>query len=129
VGWGVPAALCAQMIGKGRRVVGVSGDGGMMMGLYCLEMAKHYQLPITYLVLNNSCLGNVRDFQPPARRIATDYPEADFAGIARAVGIEGFKVDKAEDVKPAFNEALNSNKPSLVEVRVDDAPHFRLIGT
>lgn len=127
VGWSVTASLAAQMYMKDRKVVSVCGDGGMEMQLYGLEMARHYNLPITYVVMNNSALGNVMDFQPDQRRIATEYPEPHFAEIARSIGLEAYKVEKAEDLKGALHEAIQSDKPSLVDVRTSKQKHFKVM--
>ncbi len=127
VGWSVTAALAAQMHLSDRRVVSVCGDGGMVMQLYGLEMARHYQLPVTWVVMNNSCLGNVMDFQPDDRRLATEYPQPRLADIAKGAGIESFKVDKAEDVKGAIQEAINLDKPALVDAATSQQKHFKAI--
>jgi len=127
VGWSVTAALAAQLYHRDRKVIGVCGDGGMIMQLYGLEMARHYQLPVTYVVMNNSALGNVMDFQPDHRRMATEYPEPRLAAIARGVGIQGFKVEKAEDLSGALHEALKSDQPTLIDVTTSRQKHFKAI--
>lgn len=128
VGWGVPAALAAQLIQPERNVVCVCGDGGMMMMLYALEMAKQYALPVTYVVMNNACLANVMDFQAADRRIATEYPEADFAAIARSMGCAGAKIQKPGDLEPALEEAIRNERPALIDVSTSRQPHFVLMG-
>jgi len=125
IGWSVTAGLAAQMHCKDRKVVSVLGDGGMTLQLYGLEMARDYGLPATFVVMNNSCLGNVMDYQPDDRRLATEYPEPNLAEIARAIGIEGYKVENAEDVKGALQEALQSDKPSLVDIVTSKQKHFK----
>ena len=127
VGWGVPAALGAQLIRPDRRVVGVCGDGGMMMMLYTLEMAKQYEVPINYVVVNNACLGNVLDYQAPGRAIATEYPETDFAGIARSMGCVGIKVEHPSDLEPALEDATKSEGPAVVDVSTSRRQHFVLM--
>jgi len=125
IGWSVTAGLAAQMHCKDRKVVSVLGDGGMTLQLYGLEMARDYGLPATFVVMNNSCLGNVMDYQPDDRRLATEYPEPNLAEIAKAIGIEGYKVENAEDVKGALQEALQSDKPSLVDIVTSKQKHFK----
>ena len=127
LGWGVSATLAAQIVYPDRRVVSVAGDGGMMMMLYALETAKHYELPLTYVVMNNSCLGNVRDFQAPDRRIATEYPEPNFAGIAQAMGCKGLKIENPDDLKPALKAAIDSDRPALIDVAMSKEAHFKLM--
>ena len=95
-----------------RSVICVYGDGGMMMHLYVLEMAREMDLPVTFVVMNNSCLGNVRDFQPPERRIATDYPTANFARIAEGFGIHSSRVEDPGDFveSVAYLKNMDRNK-------------------
>ncbi|MEW6441324.1 MAG: thiamine pyrophosphate-binding protein [bacterium] len=127
VGWGIPAALGAQLVRPDRRVVCVCGDGGMFMMLHCLETARQYRLPVTYVVLNNAGLCNVLDFQAPGRRIATEYDEPDFAAIARTMGCSGAKVRKPSELEPALEAALSSDRPTVVDVATAKQPHFVLM--
>jgi len=127
IGWSVTAGLAAQMLRRDRRVVCFLGDGGMMLQLYGLEMARDFKLPITYVVINNACLGNVMDYQPDSRRFATEYEAPRLAEIARGVGIEGYLVEKAEDVKGALHEAIKSERPALVDIRTSRQKHFKAI--
>ncbi len=127
VGWGVPAALAAQLVHPDKRVVCVCGDGGMLMMLYALEMAKQYEAPISYVVMNNACLGNVLDYQAPGRTIATEYPETDFAAIARAIGCAGIKVEQPSDLEAALADAVGSEGPAVVDVSTSRQPHFSIM--
>jgi len=126
VGYGPAATLGAQMVLPGRRVVGVIGDGGMMMHLYTMEMAREYGLPVTLVVLNNACLGNVMDSQAPDRRIATSYDSPNFARIAEGIGIEGIRVEDPAEIRDALTRGLESDQPVLVDVAIADYPHFKM---
>jgi acetolactate synthase-1/2/3 large subunit len=126
VGYGVPAALTTQMIRPDNKVVCVAGDGGMMMHLYTLEMAKEYRLPLTYVIMNNACLGNVMDYQPFDRRVATRYERVDFAKIASGFGVQSVRIDKPEELGAAIKNAMETQAPVLVDVAIADYPHFRL---
>ncbi len=127
LGWGAAAALAAQIAQPDRKVVSVNGDGGMMMMLHTLETAKQYELPLTYIIMNNSCLGNVMDFQAPDRRIITEYSEPDFAAIGRSMGLKGLKVAKPDELKPALKAAIESERPAVIDVTISQEPHFRLM--
>ncbi len=128
IGYAPVAALAAQLVHPDKKVLAVCGDGGMLMQLYALEMARDMDLPVTYVILNNSCLGNVRDFQAPDRRIATEYSRPNFAKIASGFDIESARVEKPDDLFQALSRAHEARKPYLVEVIVDDLPHFKLMG-
>ena len=97
------------------------------MQLYALEMARDMKLPITFVILNNSCLGNVRDYQAPDRRVATDYSTTNFAKIAKGFDIASVRVTEPGKVNAALKKALNSKKTEVVEVIVSDEPHCRLM--
>ncbi|MBN2225581.1 MAG: thiamine pyrophosphate-binding protein [Deltaproteobacteria bacterium] len=127
MGWGVAAAVAAQILNPGKRVVCPTGDGCMMMMLNCLETASQYELPVTYVVLNNSVLGNVNDFMAPDHREVTTYRQPDLSGAAKSLGCVGIKVKTAADLKPALKEAMASGRPSLVDVTTAHIPHFGLM--
>ncbi len=126
VGWGPPAAIGAHLAGRGNAVC-VCGDGGMIMMLHCLETARQYGLPVTFVVLNNASLGNIRDFQPPDRKFCTEYLEPDIAAYARAAGCAAFKVRTAADLGPALRDALAGGGPSVVEIITKREAHFKLM--
>ena len=126
VGWGPPAAFAAQMLLKDRRVVCVTGDGGMRMHQYAMEMANEHELPMTCVVVNNSCLGNVMDYQPKDRRLAVEFPETDFAAVARDMGCKGLRIEKPDELKPALKAAIESDRPALLDVVTSQERHFKL---
>jgi acetolactate synthase-1/2/3 large subunit len=127
IGYGPPAALAAQIIHPERRVICACGDGGLMMHLYALEMARDLELPVTFVVLNNSCLGNVRDFLAADRRMATEYSEPNFAKIAQGFSLNSVRVEKPEELGSALAKAHESGEAWLIDVIVDDLPHFKLM--
>ena len=127
IGYGPPAALAAQIIHPERRVICACGDGGMMMHLYALEMARDLELPVTFVVLNNSCLGNVRDFLAADRRMATEYSQPNFAKIAQGFSLNSVRIEKPEELGSALAKAHGSREAWLIDVIVDDLPHFKLM--
>jgi acetolactate synthase-1/2/3 large subunit len=127
MGYAPLGAMSAQMVHPGKKIIGVSGDGSFMMHLYALEMARDLNLPVTFVVMNNGVLGNVRDFQAPDRRIATDYSQPNFEKIAKGFGVESVRVEKPEDIGPALKKAYDTDAPFMVEIIVNDTPHFRLM--
>jgi acetolactate synthase-1/2/3 large subunit len=126
VGWGPPASLAAQLVLKDRNIVCVTGDGGMRMHQYTMEMANEHELPITCVVFNNSCLGNVMDFQPKDQRLAVEFPETDFAAVARDMGCKGLRIEDPKELKPALKAAIESDRPALLDVVTSQERHFKL---
>ena len=103
MGFGLPAAIGAQMEDMDARVVCVSGDGSFMMNIQELATLKRYRLPVKIVLLDNSALGMVRQWQElffEKRYSEIDLSDnPDFAEVARAFGIEALHVDKAADVE------------------------------
>ncbi|MBU2513523.1 thiamine pyrophosphate-binding protein [bacterium] len=128
IGYGTPAAISAQITEPNKRVVCVTGDGGFSTQLYALEHAKDLKLPVTYVIMNNSCLGNIHDYQAPDRKIASEYSTMNCADIARGFGLKGVRVDDPKDLKAALKEAIESTEAVLVEVMTKNESHFKLMG-
>jgi len=126
MGWGPPAALTAKLLYPDRPVLSVSSDGGFAMVSHVLSTAIQYHLPVAFLVMNNSCLGMVRDGQRD-RVIASEFVETDFAQIARAFGCQGIRVENAQDLSPAIKEALQASVPTVIDVVTSSSePHFKI---
>jgi acetolactate synthase-1/2/3 large subunit len=122
MGYGVPAAVAAKVVHPDRIVVCLSGDGDFLMNGQELATAVQYSLPIVIVVVNNGMYGTIRMHQErqfPGRPYGTDLANPDFAAYARAFGAHGDLVERTEDFAPAFERALASGTPALIEVRVD----------
>ena len=115
----LPHAIGAQASQPGRQVVAMSGDGGLAMLLGELITLRQLQLPVKVVVFNNGALSFV-ELEMKAAGIVTygtDLDNPDFAGIARASGLLGIRVDKAGDLEDALRQAFGHDGPALVEVR------------
>ena len=126
MGYSAGASICAAMLHKDGKVIQIIGDGSLLMTLGAIDMAREHNLPLVYVVLNNSSLGNVRDFLSRKGRPLMDKPETNFAEIAKAMGIQGIRVEGVNEIKPAFKKALNSDGPILLDVIVSKASHLRV---
>ncbi len=87
-----------------------------------LATAVQYGAPIVVLVVNNGMLGTIRMHQErhfPGRTVGTDLVNPDFAAYARAFGAHGAVVERTADFPAAFEEALATGRPALLELRVD----------
>jgi pyruvate dehydrogenase (quinone) len=115
----LPHAIGAQASQPDRQVVAMSGDGGLAMLLGELITLRQLQLPVKVVVFNNGALSFV-ELEMKAAGIVTygtDLDNPDFAGIARASGLLGIRVDKAGDLEAALRQAFGHDGPALVEVR------------
>ena len=120
IGFALPAALGAwAAVGDHRKVISISGDGGL--GQYMAEFttAVKYEMPITHIVLNNDELAKISREQVSALRPVwqTDLVNPDFAAYAELCGGRGFRVDDPDDLESVLSEALAvTGGPALVEV-------------
>ncbi|MDE1920801.1 MAG: ubiquinone-dependent pyruvate dehydrogenase [Candidatus Omnitrophica bacterium] len=116
----LPQAIGAQVAFPQRQVISLSGDGGftMLMGDF-LTLTQH-NLPVKTIIFNNSSLGFVELEMKAAGFLetATSLKNPNFAKLAQAVGVQGFRVERPIDLEPALRKALGSDGPALVDVVV-----------
>jgi acetolactate synthase-1/2/3 large subunit len=87
-----------------------------------LATAVQYRLPVMFIVVNNGMYGTIRMHQErdyPARVYGTTLQNPDFSQLARAYGAFGEVVERTEDFAPAFERAIASGGPALLELRID----------
>jgi acetolactate synthase-1/2/3 large subunit len=122
MGYGLPAAVAAQLVHPDRVVVCFTGDGDFVMSSPELATAVQYGLPIVILLVNNGMYATIRMHQErtyPRRVIGTDLANPDFPALARAYGAHGDRIERTEDFEGALERALASEKPSVLELPVD----------
>ena len=122
MGYSVPAAVAAKIAAPGRTVVAFAGDGDFLMNGQEFATAVQYGAPVVVLVVNNGMYGTIRMHQEreyPGRVSGTALANPDFAAYARAFGGHGETVNATAEFKPAFERALASGKPAIVELRID----------
>lgn len=119
MGFGMGAAIGAQVSHPDKRVFLITGDGSFHMNLNELVTMKSYDLPVVMVVMNNSVLGMVRQWQKlfyGSRFSQTDPHRAtDFVKLANAFGVEGMRITKPEEIKPVLQKAFDLKKPVLVD--------------
>ena len=122
MGFGVPAAMGAQVANPGKLVFALVGDGGFQMSLPELSTIAANKLPVKIVILNNGYLGMVRQWQElffNDRKSAVQlecFPDAE--KLAAAYGIAGRTIDRPEDLRPALEAAVREPGPYLLNVRV-----------
>ncbi|MFZ2276985.1 MAG: biosynthetic-type acetolactate synthase large subunit [Prosthecobacter sp.] len=120
MGFGFPAAIGAQLACPDKLVVSISGDGGFQMTLFELATAAIHKLPIKILILNNSYLGMVRQWQElffENRESGVDLiGNPDFVKLGEAYGIKGWHIRRPADVERVLQQALDYNDgPCIIE--------------
>ena len=119
MGFGLPAAMGAQIAHPDALVINVAGDGSIMMNIQELATIMEEKLPIKVIILNNSCLGMVRQHQElffEKRYAATMLPGCpDFVKLAEAFGATGFRSTGPQDVEKVLKEGLGTPGPVIME--------------
>lgn len=117
----MPQAIGAQLAAPGRQVISLSGDGGFTMLMGDLLTIRQRRLPVKLVIYNNGALGFVELEMKAAGLLefGTTLENPDFAGLARAVGIHGIRVEDPGDLPAAVREALAHEGPSLLDVVVN----------
>ena len=122
VGGSLPIAMGAKLACPDRPVLCASGDMGAMMNIGELETAVRENIPVVYVVFNDQGLGNERAFQNEhygGRFFAVDYNNPDFGALAKVFGCYGEQVKRPGDLEGAIQRALDSGKPAIVDVLID----------
>jgi len=135
MGYGVPAGVAAALRFPRRAVVAFAGDGCFLMYPQELATAVQHDANVIILVVNNGTYGTIRMHQErryPARVMATDLVNPDFVALARSFGAFAERVETTADFAAAFQRAVESERPALLDLHVDPAqisPTFRLPST
>jgi acetolactate synthase-1/2/3 large subunit len=122
MGYGLPAAIGAQVAEPDATVVGIDGDSGFNMTMTEIATAVQYNLPIKICILNNGYMGMVRQWQElfyGKRYSNSSLVNPDYATLARAIGAVGITVEKKADVSKAITEMLSQKQPCVVDFRID----------
>ncbi|AZU62820.1 sulfoacetaldehyde acetyltransferase [Neobacillus mesonae] len=130
-GFAYPSALGAKLANPNSPVVAIVGDGAWGMSLHEVSTAVEENIPVVACVFNNHAWcaekKNQVDFYNN-RFVGADIQNPDFAEVARSMGAVGVSVDQPEDLGPAVQKAIESGKPTVIDIHVDGtqlAPPFR----
>jgi acetolactate synthase-1/2/3 large subunit len=123
MGFGLPAGLGAKLGAPNRTVITVSGDGSIMMNIQELATLFRYDIPLKVVLLDNSALGMVRQWQEVF--FEKNYSEVnlddnpDFAMVAKAFQIDAFTITKGHEVDAGIERLLSATGPILMHVKID----------
>ncbi|MBV8827316.1 MAG: ubiquinone-dependent pyruvate dehydrogenase [Bradyrhizobiaceae bacterium] len=130
VGTSLGQANGIQALDRSRQVIVLTGDGGFNMLMGEFMTAVHHKLPVKVIIYNNSRLGLIfleaEGVGLPAFREAIEFPNPDFAALARACGGHGFKAGHPDELRGAIAEALAVDGPAIVDcvVVADELPNM-----
>ncbi|MGE0035011.1 MAG: thiamine pyrophosphate-binding protein [Xanthobacteraceae bacterium] len=130
MGFGAAGVLGAKLAAPDRPCVSVTGDGCFTMVPHVLCTAVEYNIPVVWVIWNNFGWMSIRDIQMGmfgGRELGTAFYQGanktpynpDFAGWAKAAGVEAMTITRSEDFRGALEHAIKANKPFLLDVHVD----------
>lgn len=123
MGFGIGAAIGAQVANPDKTVINIDGDGCFRMTMNELATASRYNLPFVQIIMNNGVLGMVRQWQDlfyDQRYSETTFTDnVDFIKFAEAVSVKGYRITKKEEVEGVLKEALAYNGPVLIECIIE----------
>ncbi|MHC1709811.1 MAG: thiamine pyrophosphate-binding protein [Methanomassiliicoccales archaeon] len=124
MGFGLPASVGIAMR-TGKKVINITGDGSVQINIQELDTLKRLDLDVCVIVLNNSALGMVKNFQDMYfdgnnQSTVIGYSNPDFVSVANAYGLKACRVTNTDEFRKAFHESLGYHHPSLIEVMVQD---------
>ncbi len=130
MGFGIPAAIAAQLAHPEKAVLAMVGDGGMLMMLHDLTLIRELGLPIVIVVFTDASLSLIRlaaerrAFEP----VGVDFRPPDFVAAARAFGIEADRASSVAHARELVERALTRRTPYLIEAPVDYREYRGVIG-
>jgi acetolactate synthase-1/2/3 large subunit len=119
IGQALPMAIGAQLGASSKKVVALCGDGGLLVNIGELAVARQEKAPIVVILFDDHGYGVLRNIQNAhfeGRRIGVDFQSPDFVSIARAFGFESERVRSPEEFRSAFSKAVKSSEPWMVVV-------------
>ena len=124
MGYGLGAAIGAKVAFPGRQVINIAGDGCFRMNMNELATASRYQIPVIEIIIDNSALGMVRQWQTlyyGERYSATVIRDkVDYCKVAEGLGCMAIRVTDISEVEPALQKALSSGVPTVIDVVIDE---------
>ncbi len=132
MGFGLPAAMGAQVAHPDRQVINIEGDGSFLMNIQELQTLKIEKIPVKNIVLNNAHLGMVAQWEDrfyKSLRGHTFIGDANFAEIADAFGIKGETITQPKEVVPALKRMMKHKGPYVLDVKYpyNDKSHGHVI--
>lgn len=132
MGYGMPAAIGAQLGNPGRLVIDIAGEASIQMNIQEMGTASQFRLPIKVFILNNEYMGMVRQWQELTyeSRYSNSYSDSlpDFVNLAEAYGWKGIRIENEADLDAGITAMIEHDGPVMVDCRVSqDANCFPMI--
>jgi acetolactate synthase-1/2/3 large subunit len=129
MGFGLPAAIAAQLAEPRKAVMAVVGDGGMLMMVHDLTLIRELELPIVTVVFTDRSLSLIRvsESRKGIDPYGVDFRPPDFVAVAEAFGIAGRRISHITELKECVEHALARRKPFLIDVAIDPREYYDLV--
>ena len=130
MGAGLPAGIAAKIIYPDKKVLVISGDGGIMMSIAELETAVRLKVNLTILILDDSGFGMIRWKQGDMglTSFGLSFNNPDFVMLAKSFGATGYKINKAEDLGPVLKNTLNSKGVHIIACPINYDEANKILG-
>ena len=121
MGFGLPAAVGAQIADSNSLVLNITGDGSFQMNLQELATCREHNIPVKIIIMNNSYLGMVRQMQDKIYNncYQVEMINPDFTKIAEAYDLMAVRVSKFEDLVPALENAISYKGTAIIDIAID----------
>ena len=123
MGFGLPAAIGAQVAQPDKKVVLITGDGGLQMNSQELLLLKAYNIPVKVVIINNGFLGMVRQWQELFNQRRYSFVDLevnpDFEILAKAYGVQGVTLSTIEDLRSQLRDLILSDEPVVINCVVE----------
>jgi 2-hydroxyacyl-CoA lyase 1 len=121
MGVGLAFAIAAQVVHPGKRVVAVEGDSAFGFSGMEVEVACRYNLPISFIILNNNGIsGGASKLDPDRPPLPMQYvPQAHYEKVIEAFGGDGYFVETPDQLKPTLEKAFASNRPNVINIMIN----------
>jgi benzoylformate decarboxylase len=136
LGWGLGCAIGVQLAWPERPVLSLLGEGAAMYGIQGLWSAAHYQIPVTFVIMNNAQYqilkigagGLKLPHAGSGEFVGLDLtsPEIDFVSLAQSLGVRAERVESPEHLADAVSESFSGDEPRLIDVPIDRRTPGRL---
>ena len=131
MGIALPGAIAAKLAMPERKVVAVTGDAGFLMNIQELETAVRMNTPLVVLVWNDGSYGLIKwkQMNQFGRISHVDFNNPDFVKLAESFGACGVRINRAEELMPALQQALASDRITIIDCPVDYGENLKLTAT
>ncbi len=121
MGVGLAFAIAAQVVHPGKRVVAVEGDSAFGFSGMEVEVACRYNLPISFIILNNNGIsGGASKLDPDRPPLPMQYvPQARYEKVIEAFGGDGYFVETPDQLRPTLEKAFASNRPNVINIMIN----------